>query len=136
MTEVDPNLAKRNEAIQKRREEEIAKSIDPRSSKGARIEDPPTPESRLAEDTAWMARLPAPPRPFGEQREEDIEAWLRAVSIAAADEAIAALTWCYLPRNWPYGPGMRMRMQHIVGRMLRQLDDDIKSQREVAAKRA
>jgi hypothetical protein len=81
-------------------------------------------------DDAMMAKLPPPPKPFHEQDEDDIFMWLIAVAEAGGHEG---LRWCYQPRNWPYGPSMRLRMQHIHSDLLRRVEEQRKNKLEAEA---
>lgn len=92
--------------------------------------DPPTPASRLTEAESWLDKLPAPPKPLYGQDEISIAAWLRDVAEAGG---IEGLQWAYAPENFPFGPIMRGRVQHIFGIIFRELEDRTKHQAERAA---
>jgi len=66
-----------------------------------------------------MALLPRPPRPLAEQSEHSVCMWLRAVVEVGGWDG---LQFAYRPENFPYGPAMRGRIQHIVGTMQREFD--------------
>src|SRR5262245_52330823 len=104
--------------------------VNPDSSKGERIKDPPAPDSVQAEAEKWMDILPAPPRPFGDQSDMSIEDWLWGVSKHGPE----AIEWAWRPSNWPFGPAARGRLQHIYGTICRRLDEDAKFNRERQAR--
>jgi len=89
---------------------------------------PPPP----SDGEVWFDILPKPPRPFGEQTEADIAAWMDDCVVAAQaafdagnthdKNALNALEWLWRPDTWPYGPNMRSRLQHIRGALFRRID--------------
>jgi hypothetical protein len=101
--------------------------------------DKPLPDAEIkrreaiaaSSDEAMMQRLPKPPRPFHEQDEDSLHMWLIAVAEAGGCEG---LTWCYQPQNWPYGPSLRGRVQHIVGELMRRTDEAQRRKLEAEAR--
>ena len=97
------------------------------------MSDIPTADQKLAEAQRWMDLLPPPPRPLGDQDEISIGAWLREVGEVGG---LAGLNWAYRAENWPFGPVMRGRCQHLHGMIFRELEDRGRYQVEMeAAKR-
>src|SRR5262245_52060071 len=85
-------------------------------------------------DEMWLSILPPPPKPLGDQSEDDITNWLWHLAEVAQQahvedrtlgkDAAAALQWAYHPKNWPYTAGMRMRLQHVYATIFHRLDDE------------
>ena len=87
----------------------------------------PAAEQRLI-DQKWIDLLPAPPQ-HG-QDETAIRLWMRE---CAEVGGLPALEWLYTDRNFPLGPFMRGRVQHIFGELHRELQDRARHQVERAA---
>src|SRR5262245_15538097 len=102
---------------------------------------PVTPPPSAAEiDAMWLSTLPRPPQPLSGQTEESIYDFLwrctRAADSAAAEGKtlglgpIDALDWVRRPTNWPFGPFMRSRTDHVYGTLRRKLDEEAVRRRE------
>ena len=102
---------------------------DPTPTVNKKIAEQPTPAGSLDEAKQMLEGLPKPPPPYAD--DDQITVWLHNVAALGADR----LNWVYRPEvfNKFFDSVKRGRQQHIVGHLLRAIDEENKRRREVEA---